>query len=184
MTTFPDLADIGHFLQEADGETLTLPVRGKNYTWRAGAITIRANLRLQQARAGIETIQRKLAAGEKVDPTVELLPGVDEDEFAADLIGQAVIDQMAADGVMLDELQHIGLTLMTWHLSGEAAARAMWLGQVAAEGDADPPARGSGSTRTAGSSTRKPARAGSAGQRSSRAGRSSKPVSKRTTGST
>lgn len=184
MTTFPDLQDLNLFLQEANDVTLTLPVRGKEYTWRAGAITIRANLRLQQARAGLAAIQRKLAAGEPADANLEILPDVDEDEFAADLIGEATIEQMAADGVTVVELQHIGLTLMAWHLQGEDAARAMWVGEMAGGADADPPVQGPGSTKTAGSSTRKPRKTASAGRRSSPSGRTSKPVSKRTTRST
>ena len=177
MATFPDLRSLNAFLAEANHTTLALPIGGREYTWDAHDLPLRAMLKLQRVELEAKEISRRIEAGETINPNVIVMDDAAEQQFGEDLIGQANLDQMATDGVTWAEVQHVMATLMAWYLNGEHAAHAVWTGELS-EVTADPPAP-AGSTPTAGSSTTRntpPAR-GSGGSRSSRTGTSSKPTS-------
>lgn len=186
MATFPDLTTFDHFADEAapaGAGTLTLPIRGREYTWHAGRLSVWAMLMLQRLDQQIADATRKAAAGEPVDMDAVALSTADEQRLDRELIGDDNLARMAADGVMWPEALHVASTLTAWYLNGQGAALKVW--ERNGEGEkADPPARAA-STRTAGSSTRKKtAQARSGGARSSRTGTSSRPRSKRRTAST
>lgn len=132
MATFPDLRTLDHFNKaaEAGANEITLPIRGHEYTWKSSDLTVRAMLQLQDLDRQGRAIAAKIAAGEQPDPTETVLTDAEEKQLGADLIGQANLDQMAADGVLWAEVQHVVMVLMAWHLHGEQTARALWEGTL------------------------------------------------------
>ncbi|MDQ3579719.1 MAG: hypothetical protein M3443_19420 [Actinomycetota bacterium] len=187
MTTFPDLSGLSHFQQETNGKSLTLPIRGKNYTWTAGALPLAAALEIQalrvQALAVFEAQQAAEKTGEPLD-TSKIVPRetMSDRDFERMLIGEEATTALSTDGVLLAEYNRVYHTLLAWHMYGEQAARTTWIGD---EGDAVPPAEAaSGSTKTGGSSKPTSPRKAPAGRKSSRVGTSSKPRSRPPTRST
>lgn len=184
MATFPDLAAYDHFASQViAGDPLVLPIRGKHYVFDPNRLTTGAFLTLQRVQVESAEIARKLDAGEKVDPNVIVMTDAEEKRFGRELLGEETLAQLAADGVLWAETQHIMNTVMSYYLFGEKAAFAIWTGEGAKP--ADPPARAA-STKTAGSSTTrtKAATPRSAGRKSSPRGTSSKPTSRASTKST
>jgi len=188
MATFPDLSSVDHFLAETsepggEAATLTLPIRGRQYTWRAGELSLWAMLKMRRLDEQIAEAGRKAAAGEPYASEIALTT-VEQRRLDRDLIGEENLASMAEDGVMWPEANHVAATLLTWHLRGHDAALAVW-SMKDREVTPDPPARAA-STKTAGSSTtrKKPARTRSAGGTSSRTGHSSKRTSTASTATT
>ena len=185
MATFPDLTDFDHYLTEtsepgSDAATLSLPIRARTYTWRAGDLSLWAMLKLRRLDEQITEAIRRRETGEEVTEQLGLTTA-EQRRLDLDLIGKATLQQMSDDGVRWTETQRVAATLLTWHLRGHAAALATWSRGSKEEKPADPPARAA-STKTAGSSTRTPRRSG--GGSSSGTGRSSKRTSTASTKST
>jgi hypothetical protein len=183
MATLPDLSTFDHWAGETGGATLTLPIRGKSYTWRAGDLSLWAMLTLRRLDEKAREIADKVARDEPVDDLEIALTDAEQKRLDLDLLGDQ-LDRMTEDGVRWPEALHVSATLLTWHLRGHRAAVDAWA-RKNEERPADPPAPAA-STTTAGSSTRKktPARARSGGATSSRSGTSSKQTSTASTTST
>lgn len=149
MSTFPELRA---FRSEVDGDPLVLPIRGTEYAF-SKSIPMRAGIMLVEAQAIV-----KSAAAEGREPDEQPFTAADEQQLRRDLIGDQW-DRLLADGVHAAEVEHVYRTLVTWHLSGEDAARLVWTdGQG---NDASPPASSASTARTTSrsSSTRKTSRA-------------------------
>jgi hypothetical protein len=181
VATLPDLSSFTQFLDEATEETLTIPIRGKQYTWKAGDLSVTAMLLIQRVEATYREIAAKLAADQPIDPTLVVLTDAEDQRLMRELIGEATLGRLADDGVKWHELQHIVSTLSTWHLRGEQAAREKW---ARGEGEPERPPAVAASTKTAGSSTTRTTPRRSGGRKSSPTGRSSKPTSTASTAST
>lgn len=184
MATFPDLAGYDHYhAQVLAGDPLVLPIRGRTYSFDPRKLTTGAFLRMQRVQAESVEIARKLAVGEKIDPNVIVMTDEEEEQFGRELLGEDMLAQLAADGVLWAETQHLMNTVMAYCLYGEKAAHAIWAGEEAKP--ADPPARAA-STKTAGSSTTRktPAKPRSGGRKSSATGTSSRRTSTASTKST
>ena len=100
MATFPDLTTFNHFVDEArpDGKgTLTLPIRGREYTWHAGRMSVWAMLHLQRLDAEITAAQVKLAAGETVDMGQIVMSTADEQRLDREMAEVPVIVLSALD---------------------------------------------------------------------------------------
>jgi hypothetical protein len=168
VTTFPE------FIYETSEtpDTLTLPIRGHEYTWTRGHLPLRSALALRAVGRAVET-------GADTDVA---LPEDDAVQLLNDLVGEETRALMIERGGTLEEYDRVESTLLAWHLYGVKAARVAW-DNKGGGGDADPPAV-SGSTKTAGSSTRKSAATARRSTTSSRAGTSSKRASKPRTTST
>lgn len=176
MATFPDLRSFDHFTsQTIAGDPLVLPIGGRTYSFDPSKLTTSAYLTLQRVQTQTDEIARKIDAGEKVDSNTIVMNDDQEKRFGHELLGDDVIAELAADGVLWSETQHVMTTVMSYYLYGEAAALAIWSGE--GNKPADPPARAA-STKTAGSSTtRTKAKPRSGGPRSSRNGGSSRRTS-------
>lgn len=136
MPTFPDLCTLDHWQKavDADAQTLTLPVRGREYTWKSSGLLMRSMLQLRQLDEQTRTIAAKLAAGTAIDPADVVLSDTDEQQLGEDLIGADNLAQMADDGVTWAEVQHVVMVLMAWYLHGEEAARGLWSSQFPGAG--------------------------------------------------
>jgi len=189
MATFPDLSTVDHFLSETSPEgseaaTLSLPIRGRTYTWHKGGLTLWAMLKIQRLNQQILDAARRSAEGDESAAAEIALTNAEQDRMDRDLMGEDVIEQMAEDGVTWAQANHVSTTLLTWHMRGRDAALAVWT-MAGRETKTDPPARAA-STKTAGSSTttRRPAKPRSGGRKSSGTGGSSKRTSPASTTST
>jgi hypothetical protein len=179
MATLPDLTSFDHWQAETNGRTLTLPIRGNEYTWRAGELSMWAVLKMRHVQQVTAQVQADLAAGREVDKQRVILTDEEDARLTNDLLGDQR-EKMLVDGVRAAEWGHIVRTLINWHLSGEKAARVYWARVQGEEAPADPPACAA-STKTAGSSKTTRRTTGSRGTRSSNTGRSSKPTSRGST---
>lgn len=127
MATFPDLATLDHGKAAVSkAATLTLPIRGHEYTWRTSDLTLRAMLALQRLDEQTREIVAKAARGEDVDETETVLTDVEEEQLVDDLIGVENRARMSDDGVKWRELQLVLSVLIAWYMQGEAAARKVW----------------------------------------------------------
>ncbi|GLW91769.1 DUF7426 family protein [Actinokineospora globicatena] len=187
MTTFPDLTTLNHYQDETGDHTLTLPIKGVNYTWDAGRLPYRTGLVLQRlraaARALFEAQQEAERTGDPIDEsTIPSLDDFDAGQFERDLLGE-MHDRLAADAVSTQDMRRVLDTLQTWYLYGEDAALETWKGTLP-EADARPPAQGPASTKRPGGSSKRTTGSRSTGAGSSRSGTSSKRASRRSTTST
>jgi hypothetical protein len=195
VTTFPDLA---RFQDEADttGDTLTLPVNGKEYTFGSN-LTFGRALEFEAMRAEGQRMLAAKAAGkaesyEPSDEFVERMKKFDEKALYLELIGDDMREVLLADKVLWQTVLHIGATLYAWHMTGKAVALTVWTRGKLEAADVRPPAKSSGSSKarttsrtgSAKTTPRKPAPRATRGQTTSTAGRSSKPTSSASTEST
>ncbi|WP_194522340.1 DUF7426 family protein [Cellulosimicrobium sp. JZ28] len=159
----PELEDLGDLLSP----TLDLPVAGKVY--RVPSPPALVGLRLQASWA--VTHARRAGA----TPKSRYLQLLTDDDGATTLEQDAlgpVHDEMLADGVSVDVLNHAGFTAYLWVVAGEQAARAYWAAPL---GKALTRPLPSTSTSTGAASTTR-SRASSSGTRSRRSSkRGSKP---------
>lgn len=180
MATFPDLSSFDHYMSEVEGRSLTLPIRGREWTWRAGQLTMWAMLKVQHVQRETVRIHAALVAGEDVDREQLILTDDEDRRLSREVVGEQRAAELIDAGITLDEYNLVVRTLITWHVNGETAALAVWTG-AKEDKPADPPARAA-STKTAGSSkTTRPKTTASRGTRSSNTGRSSKPTSRGST---
>ncbi|TDP90519.1 DUF7426 family protein [Labedaea rhizosphaerae] len=187
---FPDLRELKHFTDETHARALELPINGKTYRFDAGKISFRAGLLITRMRVAQALYQAALDAGEDPDPEVVTL---DDDEYRhvlEQLVTPERRDEFIADGLTVDEVEHVRKTVLLWLMWGEEAAADYWVGKLSDGGKdgPDPKVPASASTKTAGSSTRKSStgtnRRRSTGSTSSKPGDSSRPDSTPTTPST
>lgn len=194
MSTFPELdASLG----EANGDTLSLPIGGKNYEFTA-SIPMERGIQIARMREETARLLKAKANDPEAEVTVrdatrDELDDESELQLYLDLIGEDMRQRMADDGVSWPDMLRVGSTLFAWHFSGEAAARIAW---QAKPGDADPPAEppaSSGDPKTSQSTSTKKKTAGSAAKgkakasgsaTTSTAGHSSKATSTASTKST
>ncbi|GLZ34898.1 hypothetical protein Lesp02_70850 [Lentzea sp. NBRC 105346] len=174
MTTFPELRS---FKSEVDGERLTLPIGSNEYSF-SKRISMRAGLALAEARVHAKEIAEAAHEGreDEIDLTQPGFTAISEQQMMRDLIGDQW-DRMLGDGVTEDEFRHVYMTLFTWHMVGEEAAKLVWTNELDVEGDARPPARSASRARTTSrsSSTKKPsARSAAKAPRRSTGGTSSR----------
>ncbi|GAB3471964.1 DUF7426 family protein [Actinophytocola sediminis] len=179
MATFPDLSSFDHYMSEVDGGTLTLPIRGRDWTWRAGELSMWAMLKIHHVQRESARVLAAIAAGEPRDPGQLILDDADDARLSREIVGDARAAELVEAGATVAEYNHIVRTLLSWHVSGEAAALATW-SRTGKETKPDPPARAA-STKTAGSSTTRKKATGSRGTRSSRTGTTSKRTSSAST---
>lgn len=159
----PELEDLGDLLSP----TLDLPVAGKVYHVPSPPALV--GLRLQAAWA----VTHARRAG--TTPKSRYMQLLADDDGATTLEQDAlgpVHDEMLADGVSVDVLNHAGFTAYLWAVAGEQAARAYWAAPL---GKALTRPLPSTSTSTGAASTTR-SRASSSGTRSRRSSkRGSKP---------
>jgi hypothetical protein len=195
VTTFPDLA---RFQDEAatTGNTLTLPVAGREYTF-ASNLTFGRALEFEAMRTEAQRMLAAKAAGKAktykpTDEFVKRMETFDEKKVYLELIGDEMQEVLLADNVLWQTVLHIGATLFAWHMTGKAVALQVWTRGKLEDSDIRPPAKSSGSSKArttsrTGSATtkpRKPAVRATRGATTSTAGRSSKPTSSASTEST
>jgi hypothetical protein len=164
VPTFPDLA---RFEQSRAREPLTLPIKGKTYTFPVD-IPADTGLTITRLREEVQAFTLATLAGQRPNPNAELLDDARESTLILDLIGAETWEQMKADGLKWPDIEHAGKTLIAWHVYDEDRALAVWTG-----GEADPPAEGSssrppttsrrGSTTSSSRSSKRRKRRGSAG---------------------
>lgn len=113
----PDFEDLGDFLSP----TLDLPVAGKTY--RVPSPPAAVGLRLQAAfavtnarRAGVDAKAR----------WVQLLNDDTTTSLEQDALGP-VYDEMLADGLTIEQLNHAGMTAYLWIVAGDDAAHFYWV---------------------------------------------------------
>lgn len=134
MPTFPASA---RHQAEVNREPLQLPVHGKTYSFPV-ALPLRTGLTITRLREEVQAFTLATLAGQKPNPNAELLDDARHSKLICDLIGEATLAEMAADGLPWDEVERVGNTLIAWHMHGEDSALRVWTG-----GDGDnPPARG------------------------------------------
>jgi hypothetical protein len=152
VPTFPDLA---RHQQETNREPLTLPVNGKDYVFPA-TLPLRTGITITRLREEVTAYTLASLAGLKPNPNAELLDDASESKLILDLIGPEKLAQLDADGLMWDDIQRVGKTLIAWHMYSEDTALSVWKGGV----NDDPPALSSSSkprrTSRSGSTTSKP----------------------------
>ena len=154
--------------------TLTLPVNGKKYIFVE-----------PDAETGL-WVQQLVFLGERAadddadaDTRLAALLGDDEEKDLYTKVLGDKWDELAADGVTLSQVQHIGQTVAVWIVYGEAVAEAIWAGQGNGQGEAERPANssrraseaGAATTRNGAGSTTKKSRRGRGGRTSSPSGR-------------
>lgn len=197
MTTFPALR---HALAEATGEPLTLTLSDRVAYTFTRSFSIAAGLHMQRLNAVYRQIEDSHLPADATE--ADMLAALDPEEakwikgerdehaLYIDLIGASNFAAMQAAGLPWAEMEHVGQTLLAWHVTGAAAALAMWQRGEAVGSDRRPPAGGSSTPPTTSpkSSTRKnststsPPR--SSGRKSSTRGSASKPTSRASTRST
>lgn len=126
MPTFPDLRTYDRSSTEDPAVTLTLPIRGHEYTWRSGDLSVWAMLQLQRLNEHLVKIARQVAAGENVDPNERVLTSSDHLRLQRELIGDGNLARMDADGIRWADATRVASTLLAWYLRGEDAAMAAW----------------------------------------------------------
>ena len=155
--------------------TLTLPVNGKQYTFVE-----------PDAETGL-WVQQLVFLGERaaeddadVDARLAALLGDEEEKDLYTKVLGDKWDELAADGLTLSQVQHIGQTVAVWIVYGEAVAERIWAGrggdgQGEAEGPANSSRRASGEPAATtpsggGSATKRSRRRAPAGPTSSASG--------------
>lgn len=108
-------------------EPIVLPIRGKAYAF-PGSVSARTWLRLQRINEKMTAVR----AGQDVDPDDEVASDVDEQDMMAEMMGD-VQDEMIDDGLTSAHIKAVFYTLIAFHLSGQAAAEAVWEAQGAGE---------------------------------------------------
>ncbi|MBD5787107.1 hypothetical protein IF650_13045 [Cellulosimicrobium terreum] len=142
----PAFDDIGDLLSPS----LDLPVAGKVYHVPSPPALV--GLRLQAAWA--VTMARRTGSPAK-DQHLQLLAEDTGTSLEQDALGP-VYDEMVADGVSVDVLNHAGMTAYLWVVSGESAARTYWAAPLGKALTRPLPPAASTSTGAA-STTRRPA---------------------------
>lgn len=115
--------DLGEFLEE---QTLTLPIRGKEYTFPP--ISGRRWLKLQRLGPEIGRAVKAEVSGQEYDIDAELVTDEDEQALLNDLCGDQ-LKAMLDDGVTGGELKLVLATLIVFHLMDRKAAEAVWNAQ-------------------------------------------------------
>lgn len=123
--------DLSEFLDPR----LRLPVGGKTYVIEPIPLELGAKLQLlMELGRKNQLAQRKLARGEELTDDDRLtddelatikMDDAREDELYRRVLG-ATYGELAADGVPLPYVQHVGRTVMAWIDGGVSAAEAFW----------------------------------------------------------
>ena len=146
----PTFEDIDAFL----APTLDLPVAGKVYKVPSPPAAV--GLKLQAAWA----VSAALQAGRKPrDRHVALVAEDDGTTLEQKALGP-VHDEMLADGVSIEQLNHAGMTAYLWVVAGERAARAWW---VAPSGEDHRPLPDPSTSTSTGEASTTPAPASTSG---------------------
>lgn len=181
MATFPDL---DRFIEDTtEDDTLTLPIGGREYTFRASLLPFGRALQIQKLREESNRILAARVSGETYQPSEafdEELKGFDEQGLYLDVIGDEMREKLIADKVPFPTVLHVGSTLVAWLMYGEANALRVWTRGQLEDDDSRPPANASDSssppTTSRSGSTKKKRRKrkgkGSRGATTSSAGRS------------
>ncbi|AUI56776.1 hypothetical protein [Amycolatopsis sp. BJA-103] len=147
MATFPDL---DRFIEDTtEDDTLTLPIGGREYTFRASLLPFGRALQIHKIRDEASRIMAARAAGATYQPApgfTEDLKGLDERELYLEMLGDKMREKLIADKVPWPTVLHVGGTLLAWHMYGEAMARQVWTRGRVEEDDSRPPAEPSGSS--------------------------------------
>lgn len=185
MTIFPDLDRFTEDTTEDD--SLTLPISGREYVFRADLLPFGRALEIQKLREETARSMRARAAGDDFEPSPEFVEDMstfDERRLYLDLIGETMRAQLIADEVPWSTVLHIGATLLSWHMYGKQIALRVWTRGKLEEGDSRPPAKASGTSKArttsrSGSTKKTPRKPkpGSRGATTSNGGSSSKPTS-------
>ena len=154
MATFPDLSN---FVADTTDDGLTLPIRGRDYTFHSSLPFGRA-LQVQKIRAEASRLfDARLKGEENPAPSPDFLTAMadyDETETYLDLIGDEMRAKLIADEVPWEDVLHVGATLLAWHMNGEAVALRVWTRGKLEDADNRPPAEAPGSQSTARTTSR------------------------------
>jgi hypothetical protein len=112
--------DLGEFLEE---QTLTLPIRGKSYTFPD--ISAERWLKLERLGPEIGRAVKAELAGNAYDVDLELVGDDDQDALMRDLCGDT-LQEMLDDGVRASELKLVLATLIVFHLLDSDHAELVW----------------------------------------------------------
>jgi hypothetical protein len=157
MPTFP--ASSRH-QAEVNNEPLTLPVGDKTYSFPV-ALPFRTGLTITRLREEMQAFTLATLAGHRPNPNAELLDDARESKLIRDLIGEATLAEMEADGLLWSDVERVGKTLIAWHVFDEDRALAVWTGgdeQDPPQGPATGPANSPRTSTTSGKNSRRKGR--------------------------
>ncbi|WP_410652125.1 hypothetical protein [Amycolatopsis sp. cmx-4-54] len=147
MATFPDL---DRFIEDTtEDDTLTLPIGGREYVFRASLLPIGRALEIQKLREESSRILAARASGATYQPSDafnEDLKAFDEQGLYLDVLGDEMREKLIADKVPFPTVLHVGTTLVAWHMYGTENALRVWTRGQMEDDDSRPPADASGSS--------------------------------------